>query len=184
MKLDLGAGNRKKQGFTTVDNNILVSPDFLVDLNKVPYPFKDNSIDEINACHVLEHLNEPFTIMKELHRILKPNGKLRIQVPHFSRGMTHSQHSKCFSLAFPLYFDKTYHGGYFGVDFENISSKIRYMVMWDLKTSVMPKWSVPILKMVNNIITFLANINPYITDRFFPFFLGGFEEVEFEFIKK
>ena len=184
MKLDLGAGNRKQEGFVTVDCNKLTNPDIFWDLNEIPYPFNDNSIDEINACHILEHLYDPFTIMKELHRILKPNGRLRIQVPHFSRGMTHSQHSKCFSMSFPLYFNKDYHGGYFGVNFELISQKIRYMVMWDLKKSVMPKWSVPILKFMNGIITFMANINPYVIDRFFPFFLGGFEEIEYIFIKK
>ena len=184
MKLDLGAGNRKQAGFTTVDNNPLTNPDFIVDLNQFPYPFKDNSVDEINACHILEHLNDPFTIMKELHRILKLNGKLRIQVPHFSRGMTHSQHKCSFDVSFPLYFNKDYHGGYFGVDFELKNMHLDWMCMWDLKSYAVSKKVFPILKLFNRFISWLANLNPYFCSRIWCYWVGGFEQLEFIFIKK
>ena len=46
--------------------------------------FADESVDEIYASHVLEHLDHKREIpkaSKELHRILKPTGVLSISVP-------------------------------------------------------------------------------------------------------
>lgn len=187
MRLDLGCGLRRREGgdWITVDNNPLVNPDILHDLSKLPYPFNDNSIDEINMGHVLEHLSDPFTVMKELHRILKPGACLRIQVPHFSRGFTHSQHKNSMDVSFPLYFNKNYHGGYYGVDFELKSMRLDWMCMWDLKIyAVKQKWILSILKVINKFISWLANLNPYFCSRIWCYWVGGFEQIEFVFIKK
>ena len=48
--------------------------------------FADNSISEIYASHIFEHLshvNELPATIKETHRILKPGGILRVGVPDF-----------------------------------------------------------------------------------------------------
>ena len=48
--------------------------------------FKDNSVDEVYASHVIEHLsyvNELLETLKGIHRILKPRGILRSSVPDF-----------------------------------------------------------------------------------------------------
>lgn len=48
-----------------------------------PLPFEDARFDEVLAKDVLEHVElEP--TMRELHRILKPGGQLRIITPHFT----------------------------------------------------------------------------------------------------
>ena len=73
------------------------------DLNHLPYPFRDAAFDVIEASHVIEHLDRPFAVMKELHRLLKPGGVLHIKVPHFSRGFTHAEHAHGFDVTFPLY---------------------------------------------------------------------------------
>jgi len=41
------------------------------DLNKTPYPFPDKSFDVVFCLHVLEHLENPFTALKEMKRITK-----------------------------------------------------------------------------------------------------------------
>ncbi|HXP51710.1 MAG TPA: methyltransferase domain-containing protein, partial [Bacteroidia bacterium] len=89
-KLNLGCGIDYREGFVNVDFHSHIKIDVQHDLNIVPYPFKDEEFDFILASHVLEHLDKPFVIMKELHRILKKDGKLHLKVPHFSRGFTHS----------------------------------------------------------------------------------------------
>ena len=107
-KLNLGSGEFKKDGYVNVDWQDLTKPDVKHDLNVLPYPFKDDTFDLIEAFHVLEHLDKPFSIMKELHRIMKPGGSLVIKVPHFSRGLTHAEHAHGFDVTFPLYFNKDF----------------------------------------------------------------------------
>lgn len=41
----------------------------------------DSSIDAVFLIEVLEHINEPKKALKEIHRILKPNGKLILSTP-------------------------------------------------------------------------------------------------------
>lgn len=45
-------------------------------------PFADNSFDKILLSEVLEHIPDQQAALKELRRILKPNGILAISVPH------------------------------------------------------------------------------------------------------
>ena len=83
MKLNLGCGLDKKQGYINIDIRKEVNPDLIWNLENIPYPFESNSIEEIIAKDVLEHF--PFrkveNILKEWFRILKPQGKLYIQTP-------------------------------------------------------------------------------------------------------
>ncbi len=58
--------------------------DLVFDLQQPPYPILDDSVIEILAYQVLEHMVDLPTMLDELHRILKPGGRLKIQVPHFS----------------------------------------------------------------------------------------------------
>jgi SAM-dependent methyltransferase len=85
MKLDVGCGLEVKDGFVGLDKVKYNSGvKYVVDLEKEKLPFKDNSVDEIWCCHVLEHLINPLDVIKEFHRVLKCGGKVVIQVPHFS----------------------------------------------------------------------------------------------------
>lgn len=54
IKLDLACGQNKREGFTGVD--IAGNPDIIHDLNVYPYPFDDNSVDEIYCSHYVEHI--------------------------------------------------------------------------------------------------------------------------------
>lgn len=44
--------------------------------------FKSSMFDAISLYHVIEHLPNPVVIMRELHRILKPNGIALIETPN------------------------------------------------------------------------------------------------------
>lgn len=82
MKLNLGSGNDKREGYTNVDNSLLFGPDEVVDLNSA-WPWPDNSIDEVVARHVLEHLRlRPTDVMRNIYRVLKPGAKAIVTVPH------------------------------------------------------------------------------------------------------
>ncbi len=51
------------------------------DINTSPLPYEDNFFDFINCQHVLEHLTNPFEVLTECRRVLKPGGTLYVEVP-------------------------------------------------------------------------------------------------------
>ena len=85
MKLNLGCGGDKRKGYVNIDIRKNVNPDMVLDLEKTPYPFEDESVDEILAKDIIEHFSfrNVERIVREWYRILKPNGKLIIQTPDF-----------------------------------------------------------------------------------------------------
>jgi len=83
-RLNLGCGTDIKKGYINVDFIENRGVDVVYDLNKYPYPFKDNSVEEIYARDIMEHLDNPNKFIKELWRIGEPNCKICIRVPHFS----------------------------------------------------------------------------------------------------
>lgn len=82
MKLLLGSGGYTRPGYTTVDILALPTVDIVADLNK-PLPIPDNSVDEIVADCILEHLDDTVAVMEELYRVCKNDAKVRIKVPYF-----------------------------------------------------------------------------------------------------
>jgi len=83
MKLHLGCGNDYKKGYVNCDISKEVNPDKIVNLEK-ELPFKDNSVDEIIANHVFEHVHNFIPLMHELHRICKKEATIKIKTPFFS----------------------------------------------------------------------------------------------------
>ena len=58
MKLNLGCGSKILDGYTNVDKFDYYKPDVVHDLETFPYPFENNSVDEILISHVLEHIGQ------------------------------------------------------------------------------------------------------------------------------
>jgi len=81
--LDLGCGNKKRPGTIGVDYNARVDGDISHDLNVFPYPFESESVDKVYIDNCLEHLDRPLSVMEEIHRILKPDGEVKVIVPYF-----------------------------------------------------------------------------------------------------
>lgn len=70
-KLNLGAGHMRLPGFTKVDLDASRNPDIIHNLNDMPYPFESNSVEYVEMSHIIEHLDEPLKVLKELHRIMR-----------------------------------------------------------------------------------------------------------------
>lgn len=183
-KLNIGCGQRKKNGFINVDNDPRMEPEILHDLNTLPYPFPENYFDHIEADHVLEHLAHPIDVMKELHRILKPEGTLEIRVPHFSRAFTHPDHWRGFDITFPYYFRPSFTWGYMGVHFECPRYRYTWFAQEYLKKTVLPPVPFFFAKWGGIVIDFFANLMPVVCSRVWCFWVGGFEQVEFHFVCK
>lgn len=184
-KLNLGCGEDFKEGWVNVDFHGHVNIDVQHDLNAFPYPFEDASFDHILASHVLEHLDRPFVVMKELHRILKPGGTLTVKVPHFSRGFSHAEHKAGFDVTFPKYFDPTFtKSGYFGVPFTLERMELHYIAFFHLLPYMgVGKLTIGLMRGVNAVVSFFANLSPLFCSRIWCYWVGGFEEIEFRFVK-
>ena len=98
-RLNLGCGTDIKKRYINLDFLDISGLDVKHDLNKFPYPFGENTFDEIYTSHVLEHLDDLTNVMKELKRICKDGAKIKIRVPHFSCGVSYRDptHKRLFS---------------------------------------------------------------------------------------
>jgi ubiquinone/menaquinone biosynthesis C-methylase UbiE len=102
MKLNLGCGNKRKQGFVGVDFAPCDAADILADLTGT-LPFTDSSIDEIWLDNVIEHIQDIPQLMRELHRICRDGAIITLITPHFAsadswRGPTHVPYLSFFSM--------------------------------------------------------------------------------------
>lgn len=85
LKIDLGCGDNKREGFTGVDKYKTPSVDIEHDLFVYPWPFEDNSVDEVWCSHFFEHIagmDRPRWI-EELYRVLKVGAKATLITPYY-----------------------------------------------------------------------------------------------------
>jgi len=109
IKLNIGSHNKRVKGFYNVDALELEQVDYVCDITETPWRFRamtnalrlaiglkvdsnsfdekdlveENDVEEILMVEVLEHISwrKTSAILKECYRVLKPGGKLHIQVP-------------------------------------------------------------------------------------------------------
>jgi len=87
--LDIGCGNNKYNNNSDhvigMDKVDLPNVDVIHDMEQFPYPFNDCSFEKVIMHHSLEHVskenNTNIKIIEEIHRILKTNGLLIVEVP-------------------------------------------------------------------------------------------------------
>lgn len=84
VKLNLGCGQRLLAGYVNVDR--FGAPDLHCDLEQFPWPWTDDSMDEVVMSHVLEHLGATsdafIRIMQELYRVCRAGAIIQVTVPH------------------------------------------------------------------------------------------------------
>ena len=150
IKLNLGCGRDYKEEWINVDRHKekdiqgrRIITDKSMDLNVLPYDFPDNYADEIIIDNVLEHLDKPMEVMKELKRILRPMGYLKVIVPHYS--------------SWAGYTDPT-HKTYYGIQMGSRNNFNNGLVLTKESLNVSSnKW----LKFLN----YIANLNPRLYER-------------------
>ena len=126
-KLNLGCGSDIKKDYTNLDYVKLPGVNVVHDIEKIPYPFKENTFDEIYCKDILEHVSDVPKVIKELHRILKKDGKIIIQVPHFTScdNFGDITHKNMFSsCSFDSFLKKHLRAYYHSFHFISLKSKI------------------------------------------------------------
>ena len=82
IKLHIG-GREVRQGWYILDVNPAPHVDYVGNCNDLSF-LDDATCSEVYASHVLEHLGyngELQAVLKDIHRVLKPQGRLRVSVP-------------------------------------------------------------------------------------------------------
>jgi SAM-dependent methyltransferase len=93
IRLDIGCGVNKNQGFVGMDIQPLEGVDIIWDWNKRPWPLPDECVLMAVASHVVEHIPPvsivgdetkfPFVeFMDEVWRVLKVGGEFALVCPH------------------------------------------------------------------------------------------------------
>ncbi len=148
IRIDLGGGkldqNKTDRYKRYIGENYNPADYWVVELTPLPgvslvcdigqeLPFRNDSIDELVCIHVLEHVNDLKGLMRELHRVLKTGGILRIWAPHcFSPiAFGDSTHVRFFTFETLLQFDKRNQGSYYyDFHFDFIGSQIQVFRRW------------------------------------------------------
>ena len=147
LRLNLGCGMKRMEGFVNVDK--FGEPELRHDLETFPWPWPDDSVDEIVLNHVLEHLGQDpkvyLEIMKEMYRVCRDGATIRIVVPHFRHDHFHDDptHVRAVTPLGLMLFSQRLNrdwiamgaansplGIYTGVDFELIDTKYKPGDLW------------------------------------------------------
>ena len=183
--LNLGCGTTRIPHSIGVDVVKIDSyVDIVHDLNRIPYPFKSNSVDEIHIYHTLEHLSEPLKKIEECYRILKIGGKLFIRVPHFSSMGAFSDitHVRPFGYtSFDVFEKDDYHHFYTEVSFKLLRKQIKYSGLYP-NSGVYAKYihenTCPLLvRPLVHLLNFMIGLSPIFFERVWCYWVGGAMEL-------
>ena len=83
MKINLGSGIKRFDGFLNLDIDPSSNPDYVCDLNKDNLPFSDSTVEYVLAHHVFEHIGDGFfNLLKEIYRVCENDAIIDVVVPH------------------------------------------------------------------------------------------------------
>ncbi|MBE0660091.1 MAG: methyltransferase domain-containing protein [Bryobacteraceae bacterium] len=132
--LDVGCGINKLRGSIGIDRNPRSKADVLCDLDRFPYPFRDNSFSRLQAIHVIEHVSDVIHTMEEFHRLVAAGGTIFLATPHYTDfssfcDPTHRWHLNSFSFR---YFgsDNAGYGYYSNVRLREKKVRVRLLALW------------------------------------------------------
>jgi SAM-dependent methyltransferase len=169
--VDIGCGQNKVAGAIGVDCMALPGVDVVHDLDRYPYPFAADSVDEIHAYHVLEHVPDVMTTMEELWRISKPGATVHIRVPHFTGILAWKDptHKRSFTSESFGYFGENGYSYYTRARFQVVSVRLGY--------SIQPKnrW---VARVFAKMMQFLLDWHPTFGERCLAYLIGGIDEIQ------
>jgi len=129
IKLHLGCGKIHINGFVNIDINNDPAVDIVSDVRYLK-EFKENTVDTIYACMVLEHLGRwnYLPALKRWYQLLKDRGILRVTVPDFEAISEYYIETKDLATLYPALYagqdsPKNYH--YWCWDFKTLKKDLK-----------------------------------------------------------
>jgi predicted SAM-dependent methyltransferase len=122
ITLDIGCGPQKQDPkWIGIDALDFEGVDLVGDVFEVLKEFPDESVDAVFSAHFFEHINGIDKLLLEIGRVLKPGGRLKVIVPHFSN---------------PYFYSDYTHRNFFGL------YSFSYLANENLFTRKVPKYQV------------------------------------------
>jgi glycosyltransferase involved in cell wall biosynthesis len=87
VRVDLGCGSNKQLGYMGIDSRETRATDIVCDIRHTP--LETGSVDELQASCVLEHFENPYEVLDEIVRVLRPDGVARLRVPNIGTFSAH-----------------------------------------------------------------------------------------------
>lgn len=87
MKLNLGCGSNKLEGYINVDCDSKLEPDWILDFKDLIWPWEKSSVSQVVCFHTMEHIPRRYhqTIYSNILGILVPDGELWLTFPDFNK---------------------------------------------------------------------------------------------------
>lgn len=87
IKLNLGCGANKIDGFVNIDSELGCKPDKVCNFITSKLPYKDGIVEEVVLFHTIEHIGKRFhgTVLSEIWRVLRPGGSFMVAYPEFTK---------------------------------------------------------------------------------------------------
>lgn len=82
MKVELGCGNNKKEGFYGLDIQRGPQVDLVINIEETKLPFDNDSVDYLYSSHTFEHLTHYPFVLQEILRVCKHDATLEIWTPY------------------------------------------------------------------------------------------------------
>jgi SAM-dependent methyltransferase len=103
LKLNIGCGNKKIEGYVGVDKFQCDAADYICDIENEKLPFEDNTVTAVILDNVIEHFCDIPNVINELIRVANKGAIIKIITPHFSSlsswiDPTHLHHLSYFSF--------------------------------------------------------------------------------------
>jgi predicted SAM-dependent methyltransferase len=140
VRLHLGCGRNRLDGYINIDIRESVRPDLIADVLDMQTYFQAFSVDEVYAPHVLEHLPDYQAALLYWVSLLRPEGLLRVAVPDLGTAMNAYVHS---AVSLPRLHGLFWGGRHYGEDrhqhgwdYETLASDMRTAGLFDIQ-----RWS-------------------------------------------
>ena len=172
VKGNFGCGLKPLKGYVNLDFVKRSGVNVVHNLEEFPYPFENDTFDEIFMDNVLEHLEDTIKVVEELYRICKPNAIIKIIVPHYSSCMafSHITHKRFFGSGSFNNFDGDNWERYSNINLKVLENKLIWLGCRNWA------WIRPLKLFMNYII----NLKPFLAERFLCYLVGGFDHIEFK----
>jgi SAM-dependent methyltransferase len=87
VRINAGCGGEALPGLVNLDIRPVPGIDLRADVRRLPWA--NASVIDVRAYSLLEHFSDPCDVLDELHRVLRPEGRLIVRVPALGTNAAH-----------------------------------------------------------------------------------------------